>query len=126
MQNTEGSDKFGAANAAARVHTTSKVETNNGLNEGGMKSLEVYFYNLAAAAVNEKSVLEQLVANNDKLATTNEELVATVKNLPTISRILKGKPPASIKQTDKERGNRPFPPIAKKRGIIQLRHALKL
>ena len=39
-QATEGSDKFGAANAAARVHNTSKVETNNGIDEVGMKALE--------------------------------------------------------------------------------------
>ena len=45
-----------------------------------MKALEGYFDNLVAAAVNKKSVLEQLVANNNKLAATNEELVAIVKN----------------------------------------------
>ena len=50
-QATEGSDKFGAENAAARVHTTIKMETNNGVNKGGMKALEEYFDNLAAAAV---------------------------------------------------------------------------
>ena len=88
MQNTEGSDKFGAANAAARVHTTSKVETNNGVNEGGMKALEVYFYNLAAAAVNNKSVLELMVANNAKLAATNNELFAIVKKLSNKIKIL--------------------------------------
>ena len=46
-----------------------------------MKALEGYFDNLAAAAVNKKSVLEQLVANNTKLALTNENLVAMVKEL---------------------------------------------
>ena len=45
-----------------------------------MQSLEGYFDNPAAAAVNEKLVLEQLVANNTKLATTNKNLVAVVKN----------------------------------------------
>ena len=40
VQATEVSDKFGAANAAARVHNTSKVETNNGIDEVGMKDLE--------------------------------------------------------------------------------------
>ena len=44
-----------------------------------MKALEVYFDNLAAATTNDKSVLDQLVANNAKLAVTNEELVAIVK-----------------------------------------------
>ena len=55
-----------------------------------MKALEGYFDNLAAAAVNNKSVLEQLVANNAKLAATNKELVTIVKNCPTRSRISKG------------------------------------
>ena len=80
-QATEGLDKFGAANAAARVHNTSEVETNHDAYEVGMKSLELYFDNLAATAFNEKSVLEQLVANNTKLAATNEELVVIVKKL---------------------------------------------
>ena len=49
----------------------------------GLKSLEGYFDNLAAAAsaTNGKTVLEQLVASNAKLAATNEELVAVVKKL---------------------------------------------
>ena len=46
-----------------------------------MKSLEGYFDNLSAAAVNEKSVLEQLVANNIKLAENKESLVTMVKKL---------------------------------------------
>ena len=81
MQATEVSDKFGAANAAARVHNTSEVETNNVLDEVGMEALEGYFENLAAAAVNEKSVLGQLVANNANIATTSKELVAIIKKL---------------------------------------------
>ena len=44
-----------------------------------MKNLEGYLNNLAAAAVNEKYVLKQLVLNNTKLATSNESLVALVK-----------------------------------------------
>ena len=44
-----------------------------------MKDIEGYFDNLVADAINEKSVLEQLVANNAKLAATNEELVAIGK-----------------------------------------------
>ena len=55
--------------------------TNQGINDGGIKSLEGYFDNLAAARVNEKLVLEQLVANNTKLAATNENLVAIIKKL---------------------------------------------
>ena len=46
-----------------------------------MKSLEGYFDNLAIAAVNEKSILKQLVANNTKLAVNNKSLVAMVKKL---------------------------------------------
>ena len=80
-QATEGSYKFGAENAVARVHNTSEVETNNGVDEVGMKDLEGYFDNLAAAAVSEKSVLEQLVTNNAMLAATNDELVVIIKKL---------------------------------------------
>ena len=46
-----------------------------------MKAIEGYFDNLAAAAVNKKSVLKKLVTNNTKLAATNENLVAIVKKL---------------------------------------------
>ena len=57
MQANEGSIKFGAENSAARVetkNTTHKVETNHGVDEWGMKALEGYFYNIAAATVNKK------------------------------------------------------------------------
>ena len=37
--------------------------------------------NLASAAVNEKSVLQQLVSNNTTLCTSYESLVALVKKL---------------------------------------------
>ena len=79
-QATKGLDKFGAANTAGRVLKTSEVDTNNGGNEVGMKSLEGYFDNIAAAKINNKSVLEQLVTNYSKLADTNKDLVAIVKN----------------------------------------------
>ena len=46
-----------------------------------MRALEGYLDNLAAPAVNEKSVLEKLVVNNTKLAATNENLVTMVKTL---------------------------------------------
>ena len=52
-----------------------------GVDDGVMKALEGYFDNLAAAGVNENSVLEQLVVNNTKLVATNENLVAMVKKL---------------------------------------------
>ena len=77
----EGSDKFGAANAAERVLKNSKGETDNVRGEVDMKALKGYFDNLADASSNDKSVLEQLVANNTNLVVTNEELVAIVKRL---------------------------------------------
>ena len=46
-----------------------------------MKALEGYFYNLAAAAINYKSVLDKLMANNAKIAAINKDLVAIVKQL---------------------------------------------
>ena len=79
-QANEGTVKFGAANSAAQLETIQNVEKNQGIDNGGMKSLEGYFVSLAATGVNKKSVLEQLVANNTKLAATNENLVM-VKNL---------------------------------------------
>ena len=47
----------------------------------GLKALEGYFNNLAAAAVNEKGFLQQLVLNNTTLSTSNESLVALVKKI---------------------------------------------
>ena len=46
---------------------------NNQLEEDGgdLKTLEGYFGNLAAAAFNEKGVLQQLVLNNTTLYTSN-------------------------------------------------------
>ena len=57
-QAAEGSDKFGAANAVERVLNKRKGAIDNGGDEVGMKALEGYFDNLAAATTNEKSVLE--------------------------------------------------------------------
>ena len=80
-QASEGNAKFGAANSAAHKETTQNVEKHQVIDDGGMKVLEGYFDNLTAAAVNENSVLEQLVVNNTKLVATNKNLVAMVKNL---------------------------------------------
>ena len=80
-QATEGSDRFGAENADERFLTTSEVETNNSGNKVVMKSIEGYFKNLTAAVINNKSLIEQLVTNDYKLAATNEDLVAVVKQL---------------------------------------------
>ena len=67
---------------AERVLKNSKVSTENGGNKVVMKSLEGYFENLVDDAINKKSVLEKLVANNAKLATTNEDVVAIVFFFP--------------------------------------------
>ena len=79
-QANKGTVKFGAANSAAHLETTQNVENNKVVDDGVMKDLYGYFDSLATAAVNEKSVLDQLVVNNTNLATTNENLVAMVKN----------------------------------------------
>ena len=47
------------------------METNNGGDWVGMKSLEGYFNNLAATAINDKSLIHQLISKNSKLAATN-------------------------------------------------------
>ena len=57
------------------------MTTDDGGDKVGMKALEGYFENLAVAATNNKSVIEQLVANISKLVVTNKELVAIVKIL---------------------------------------------
>ena len=67
-QANDGSVKFGAANSTARQEK-STPPFNNQLEEdnGYLNTLEWYFDNLAAAAVNEKGVLQQLVLNNTTL-----------------------------------------------------------
>ena len=80
-QANNGSIKFGAANSAALQETANPPFDNQLEGDGGdLETLEGYFDNLAAAAVNEKGVLEQLVLDNTTLATSNESLVALVKN----------------------------------------------
>ena len=98
-QATEGSTQFGAANPAA-CQEAAHLPLDHQLKEDSsdVKTLEAYFDNLAAATVNEKDVLKQLVFNNTTLATSNKSLVALVKkhnneikNLEQeISRIKKG------------------------------------
>ena len=72
MQATNGSVKFGAANSAARQEAA-HLPLDNQLKEdiGDVKTLEGYFDNLAAAAVNEKDVLKQLVLKKTTLTTSN-------------------------------------------------------
>ena len=71
-QATEGSTKFGAANSAA-LQEAAHILLNNKLEEdiSNVKTLEGFFDNLAAATVNERDVLKQLVLNNSTLATSN-------------------------------------------------------
>ena len=94
----------------------------------GTNALEVYFNNLANSAINNKSVIEKLVANNAKLAATNEDFMAMEKKWPTRLRISKEKPPASIKRAaarhHKERGTQTCSPVVKRKGIMHLMHAL--
>ena len=79
-QVNDGSIKSGAANSTARRETANPPLDNQLEEDGGdMKTLKGYFNNLAAAAVNEKGVLKQLVLNNTTLATSNESLVTLVK-----------------------------------------------
>ena len=78
-----GSVKFGAANSAACQETaTPPLDYQLEGGGGDLKTLEGYFHNLAAAAVNKKGVLQQLVLNKTTLYTSNNEsLSALVKNL---------------------------------------------
>ena len=98
-QANDGSAKFGAAKSAARLDNITPPLDNQLEEDGvGLKALEGYFVNLAAAAVNEKGVLQQLMLNNNTLATSKESLVDLVKKLSgdiknlerEISRLKKG------------------------------------
>ena len=78
-QAMEGSNKFGATNAAERILNNREVATNSGGNKVVIKAIEGYFYNVSSTTSNKKSVLDQLVAKNAKIAATNKDLVAIVK-----------------------------------------------
>ena len=52
VQVNEVTAKFGAANSAARQETRTTVDNQLEVEDGGIKALEGYFDNLAAAAVN--------------------------------------------------------------------------
>ena len=75
----EGSNKFGATNAAERILNNREVATKSGGNKVVIKAIEGYFYNVSSTTSNKKSVLDQLVAKNAKIAATNKDLVAIVK-----------------------------------------------
>ena len=47
----------------------------------GLAALDGYFDNLAAAATNEKAVLDELVKKLTTLTTRNKEMEATIKKL---------------------------------------------
>ena len=67
-QSNDGSVKFGAANSAKRQETANLLLDNQlELDDEYLKTLEGYFDNLAAAAVNEQGILKQLVLNNTML-----------------------------------------------------------
>ena len=51
--------------------------------------MEGYFDNLAAAATNEKAVLDQLVANNTTLTATNAEMADAIKHLQATVQMLR-------------------------------------
>ena len=91
-----------------------------------MKSLEGYFDNLAAAAVNEKYVLGKLVANNAKLAAANKEVVTIVKKLSNEIKNLE-RETSRLKKTGGQGKRYPnFSPHCKNRGIMQMKHAFRL
>ena len=75
----EGSNKFGAANSAARLEDQLPLDTQHEGASKNVNTLEGYFNNLSAAATNEKEILNQLVLNNTTLTNSNESLVALVK-----------------------------------------------
>lgn len=91
-----GKDQFGSANAA----TTENLPPSDSEEPMGLASLEGYFDNLAAAAVNEKAVLESLVASNATLTTSNAELSATVTKLTSDVRHLQQENNALRKKTN--------------------------
>ena len=81
VQANGGTVKFDAANSTAHQETALTEENQQGVDDCNMMAFKGYFDNLAVTAVNEKSVLQQLVSNNTKLAASNKSLVALVKQL---------------------------------------------
>ena len=80
-QANNGTAKFGAANSAARQDTPkTTVDNQLEVEDVGIKALEGYFDNLAAAAVNEKSVLQQLALNNTTPPQVMRALWPSLKN----------------------------------------------
>ena len=88
-----------------------------------MKALEGYFDNLTVAAVNEQCLLEQLMANNTKLAANKESLVVRVKKLNGDSRNLSATTHASIRADKSAAGVQPSATIARRKDPIIQTHA---
>ena len=88
----EGSIKFGADISAARPEDQLPLDTQHEGSSKNINTLEGYFNNVAAAATNEKYILNQLVLNNTTLTNSNESIVALVKkqanNLKNLKRVL--------------------------------------
>lgn len=86
-----GDDKFDGANAATEQDIREQqgqgggggggAKTNEESYPVGLEALNGYFDNLAAAAMTEKAVLEELVKANATLTGTNKELSGVVKKI---------------------------------------------
>ena len=74
-----GNTKFGAANSAACPEDQLPLDTQQEGASANINTLEGYFTNLAAAATNEKEILNQLVLNSTTLTNSNKSLVALMK-----------------------------------------------
>ena len=118
-----GTTNFGAENSATPPEAQLPLDAQHEGAGENINSLEGYFTNLAAAATNEKEILNQLVLNNTTLTTTNESLVALVKNqandLKNLDRELTRlkKPQAQASPGTPP----PFALTAKRRGITKLK-----
>ena len=73
-----GNTKFGTANSAACPEDQLPLDTQHEGASANINTLKGYFTNLAAAATNEKDLLNQLVLNNTTLTNSNKSLVALV------------------------------------------------
>ena len=77
----DGQDQFGGVAAAAGNARPLQFAPVTAPPPPNTNDLAGYFDNLAAAATNEKAVLDQLVASNATLTTTNAEMADAIKSL---------------------------------------------
>ena len=88
-----GRDEFGSAHVASVAGRQAVEAPLRNVDEDeavlDREAMDGYMDNIAAAATNQKELLEQLVENNTKLAASNEELVATNKKLTNECRQLR-------------------------------------